>query len=264
MKVLVLGCGPAGLMATHAVAQAGHQFIVVSKRVEQSHLFGCQYLHSPIPGMTEEGPVRVKYQLTGTPDQYREKVYGPNSTVEVSPESLSAEHDAWDIRSTYDNLWKEYARDVLQGTVNSATLSEATKEWNPDFVISTVPAPALCAVPEHTFAVEKVWAAGDAPALGKKSPVRAPKNTVLLNGEKAPAWYRVANVFGHTTAEWPERTQPPYAGVTAVQKPLTTTCTCWPQVQRLGRYGQWKKGVLSHEAFFTTQDMLAGEGYVDG
>lgn len=258
MNILILGCGPAGLMAAHAATLAGHDVVVVSKK-RKSELFGAQYLHQPIPGMTESAPVAVNYVLQGTADGYREKVYGKESRVEVSPETLTGKHDAWDIRSTYDNLWNEYEGLVRDGLVTGQYLAMAMESWLPDFTVSTIPAPSLCTDDAHTFSAETVWAIGDAPDRGVTCPVPVPRNTVTCNGEPAPAWYRAANVFGHKTAEWPERKKPPFGAPAAVLKPTTTDCRCYPEVQRLGRYGAWKKGVLSHEAFFTMEAMLSGK-----
>src|SRR3546814_9008500 len=42
-----------------------------------------------------------------------------------------------------------------------------------------------------------------APEIGIKLPYHAQPNTVICNGEQSPSWYRLANVFGRTTVEWP-------------------------------------------------------------
>lgn len=255
MNVLILGCGPAGLMAAHAAFIEGHNPVIVSK-ARKSYLFGAQYLHQPIPGATDNAPIQVDYRLQGTSDEYRVKVYGPNSRVDVSPDTLIGKHDAWDIRSTYDHLWHFYERYIMNQEVTGKTLGMAMESWMPDLTISTIPRPALCIDPSHSFGAETVWAIGDAPEFGKTCPVKVRPNTVICNGEDAPAWYRAANVFGHTTAEWPERKKPPFGTPAAVLKPTTTNCTCYPDVVHLGRYGAWQKGVLSHEAFFRTQEIL--------
>lgn len=255
MNILILGCGPAGLMAAHAAVLEGNDVVIASNK-RKSHLFGCQYLHAPIPGMTDQPAVTVEYRLQGDVDGYREKVYGPGSSVDVSPETLRGFHPAWDIRSTYDNLWDAYSEYVQELNLDAATLAVVLNTWKPDFTVSTIPLPRLCSA-GHAFSHETVWAIGDGP--DQVCPISMPKNTVVCNGEVDYAWYRAANVFGYKTAEWPERRKPPFGRPAAVQKPTTTTCNCYPEVQRLGRYGAWKKGVLSHEAFFTMQSMLRGE-----
>lgn len=240
-------------MAAHAATLAGHDVSVISKK-RKSELFGAQYLHGPIPGMTTSAPVRVKYVLQGTSEGYKQKVYGPKSRVVVSPETLENTHDGWDIRSTYDNLWDRYEDKVIHGpSLDGPTVDLLIDRWQPEFVVSSIPAPFLCTDDTHNFRSETVWAIGDAPERGVRCPVRqAPKNTVICNGEDAPAWYRASNIFGYRTAEWPYDKRPPI-DVSEVLKPLDTTCTCRPEIMRVGRYGLWRKGVLSHSSFQQVQ-----------
>jgi hypothetical protein len=257
VKALVFGCGPAGLLAAHAFAIGGHDVLILSKK-RKSEMYGAQYLHAPIPGMTEDPGRVITYRLDGTPDQYRAKVYGPQSRVQVSPEDLAGQHLGYDIRRTYDNLWDTYGDYVQPYDVTPASVAAAVKDLNPDVTVSSVPAPALCCHDEHTFTSEQVWAIGDAPERGVFCPVKVPKETVVCNGEPSPAWYRAANVFGRSTAEWPHKTKPPIEGVSEVTKPVRTTCDCLPNVVRVGRYGKWQKGVLSHEAFRDVLGLLGG------
>lgn len=259
MKVAVLGCGPAGLMAVHALKHAGVVDVAIYSKPRKSEMFGAQYLHAPIPGATTSAPVTIRYRLEGTADGYRAKVYGvgpPGMTV--SPEEYGNEHDAWDIRSTYDELWKMY------GSLVEPWVADMTKVANlvftNDLVISSIPAPYLC-VKEgaHTFHAQEIQALGDAPERGQTIPYKAPKNTVICNGEKDVSWYRLSNLFGYNTVEWSSRVQVPLKGVATLQKPLWTNCDCFPTIIRVGRFGRWEKGVLSHTAYQDTLGMLVHE-----
>lgn len=255
-SVLVFGCGPAGLMVAHAAALADCNVKIVSRK-RKSQLFGAQYLHGPIPYVTTDLPVRVRYELRGTPLEYRDKVYGKGWRGTVSPEDVEADHDAWDIRAAYDKLWEMYSPYIVDvGEIAIPTdFGDLASGVSADVVFSTVPALALCHNEEHSFGAKEIWAVGDAPELGQRCPVPAPKSTVVCNGEKEPAWYRAANVFGHTTAEWAMR--PPISGVANVLKPLKTDCDCYPDIARAGRYGKWEKGVLTHHAFEEAVRVLA-------
>lgn len=261
MKVLVLGCGPSGLAAAHAATELGHDVMVASKK-RKSQMFGAQYLHAPIPGVTPADEWReVTYDLRGTYEQYRRKVYGENARVtSVSPEEFGKPHRAWDIRSTYNELWLRYEDIVLNhqwDPVSSGQMLEEAQANNV-MVVSSLPAELLCQKPlEHKFLYQKIWAAGDAPELDRWSPVRCAPDTIVCNGEASPHWYRVAQVFGLVTCEWPETPKPPFA-VSEVRKPISTTCDCWPNVLRVGRYGQWKKGVLVHHAYAEVMEALVG------
>lgn len=225
------------------------------KGPRKSEMFGAQYLHSPIPGMTTTAPVTVKYKLTGTAEEYRNKVYGPTYNGPVSPEELAGEHDAWDIRSTYDELWDAYSGLVEQVELTPQHVAQIVLAS--EMVVSSVPAPILCMRPGiHTFHASQVQALGDAPERGQLIPYRTqvPNNTVSCNGESSPSWYRLSRLFDYATVEWAGNVTVPLSGVATVQKPLYTDCSCFPSIRRVGRYGKWVKGSLSHEAF---QDVLA-------
>lgn len=263
MRVAVLGCGPAGLMAAHAAKVCGGRVDIYSRR-RKSELYGCQYLHAPIPGMTDVAPVIVRYMVHGDIDSYQAKVYGDTWDGKVSPEDLVGEHDAWDIRRTYDNLWREYGG-YVHGTELSAGWLGNFMEVDArkyDIIISSVPRSVLCAG-DHRFDYQSVLALGDAPERGVFVPDRLPDNTVLCNGLDIPSWYRASKVFGYATLEWPIGATLPDALVklepSRVGKPLSHNCDCWPELMHVGRYGRWEKGVLSHTAFQDVSALLVTE-----
>lgn len=252
MKVLILGCGPAGLIAAHAAYSRGVDFVVVSK-ARKSFMNGAQYLHAPIPGVSLADPFLINYEISGSVAGYRDKVYGPNAKVEVSPETLVGRHLAWDIREAYDALWTMYGPDVQDVTVSPKILSKLIAEWNPDAVISTIPARILCYNSRHKFESEQVWATNELECS-------LSDNTVLCNGEPGFDWYRASKIQGFTNTEWPHDKYPlSYNGqIWRVEKPLRTDCRCFPDVHRLGRYGKWTKGVLSHEAWEEANKIMDG------
>jgi len=246
-------------MSAHAYAIDGHDVLIYSRK-RKSEMYGAQYLHAPIPGMTPGAAFTVNYELRGTALEYRAKVYGPDSRVAVSPESLLGAHDGWDIRGTYDELWRTYGRYVQDIDLNPKVFSELLDILRPDQVVCTVPRPLLCKEEAHTFAAQRVWAIGDAPERGIFCPVSVAKNTVVCNGEAVPGWYRAASILDYSTAEWPHDHKPPISNVSEIDKPLWHNCTCWPDVLFLGRFGEWNKGVLSHEAFWKAQTNSAMTG----
>lgn len=263
--VYVLGAGPAGLLAATAAEERGCEVLVFTRggpggQPAKSELYGCQYLHAPVPTDSIAGnPDRVRYLLDGTAAGYREKVYGERWQGQVSPDEYGPEenHMAWDLRAVYDELWEKWHYRMAVAELNAPLVQELLDKGKPYRMLSTVPAPALCGDDEHNFLAQQVWAFGEAP--GRVSPVPCPPFTVVCNGDRDTGWYRVANVYGHTTVEWPgTRRQPPIEGVVKVQKPLRTDCECWihnPAFRRLGRYGRWQKGVLVHTAYYDALEM---------
>jgi hypothetical protein len=251
LKVVVLGCGPAGLMAAHAAAMAGCDIRIISK-ARKSHMRGAQYLHAPIPVASRAAPFRISYTLLGTPFQYRRKVYGDSWDGTVSPEDLAEDHDAWDIREAYNWLWDTYGDYVQDFDLSSEGLMRAMRSEQvktADFVISTVPATLLCRN-NHTFSYSEIWST-DNPIVALAD------DHVVCNGTGSAAWYRAARIQGWDTVEWSSSiSRPPVTPLWQVTKPLKTNCTCLPRIHRMGRYGKWEKGVLSHSAFYETAELI--------
>lgn len=255
MKVAVLGCGPAGLMAAQAAADADAEVIIYSK-ARKSHMFGAQYLHRVIPGITDiDNCVSVDYLLQGSVDEYRRKVYGPMWDGKVSPEDFAGTHHAWDIREAYDRLWEIWEGRIEDVTIDPAGLHNLSG-YGFDAIINSVPLDSLCPM-GHTFGFTTIIAAGDAPELGIKLPYYCPDNTVICNGDDAPSWYRLSNIYGYKTVEWSaDIGRVPIPSASTVRKPTFTNCDCHPGVIRVGRYGTWSKGVLSHQAYYDVKDAL--------
>lgn len=199
-------------------------------------------------------PVQVKYRLEGSPEMYWRKVYGEQRVTSVSPEELGGEHQAWDIRDAYNQLWDIWWPQIKYGFVGPEEVHTLKfKEFLGDFdaVVSTIPRMAWCKGDSHDFKSTLIYAIGDAPELGITVPIRPNEdNSVICNGLPDVGWYRLSRVFGHNTMEWPGRRKPPYEHVVPVHKPVSTDCDCWAgEVAFMGRFGEWKKGVLAHQVF---------------
>lgn len=265
-RAIVLGCGPAGLMAVHGLLMAGVEDVRVFSKPRKSFMRGAQYLHEPIPRATPThyastemkrwipSEFQVKYDLVdGTADEYRRKVYGETSTVEVSVETLETDHPAWDIRVTYDALWDLYSDSIRPFDVSPYSLLHLHEKWKPDLVVSSVPAPLLCEN-GHGFTSESVWVTDR--ALGP----HPEDNTVVCNAGSDVGWYRSSMIQGWGNTEWPERKKPPLSEdrLWLVDKPLKTSCDCFGDILRVGRYGKWTKGILSHTAYWDAVEAAMG------
>jgi len=244
--VVVLGCGPAGLAAARAAVQSGREAVIVSNTDRPSRLYGCQYLHAPIPGFDHIRSTFVSYDLIGTPEQYRRKVYGDKWEGRVSPEDFVGAHEAWDIRMTYRKMWTHL---IELGTVGlysgvqieNGVIPDLVYQLDPGRIISTIPAPALC-YRDHKFSYHKIY------ANGSTAEQTLEDDSVTCDGTDGHAWYRVSRVFGYETIEW--ASMPKVAvPVACVLKPLETECDCYPEIYRVGRYGAWRKSYLVHEVY---------------
>lgn len=260
ISVAILGCGPAGLFAAHAAEKSGYDFVILSKN-RKSYMRGAQYLHCPIPDLSGD-PFRVTYELWGDVEGYRQKVYGDMSDILVSPETLVGTSDAWDIREAYDKAWDLYHSRIVDVDVadyvgsSGSILDQLVERYS--LVISTIPGPILCHRRDaHSFLSKRVWVTEGLkrPAeMGFQDAHNAPReNLVVCSGDPDDWWYRQSRIHGWENTEFPAQHMPNWEGkVHEVVKPISTDCTCYPGIIRMGRYGQWKKGTLSHEAYYET------------
>lgn len=247
-KAAVLGCGPTGLFAAHALATLGWDFTILSIK-RRSEMYGAQYLHEPIPGLAENRTTVLDYRLRGTIDEYLTKVYGNQPVPFVSPEKLLGRHTIWNIRSAYYKAWSLYVDKI---TPLKIAANEVRSLAALDLVVITIPADQVCFNPTHKFESQNVWAVGDAPERGIFCPVKVPEDTIICNGLPSDTWYRASNVFGYNTVEWPYHYLAPESEEAyLVNKPISTDCSCFVGAPylKVGRYGAWSKSTLSHHAY---------------
>lgn len=244
--VAILGCGPAGLMAAHAVGLAGRPLSLHS-RPQKSVLGGAQYLHSSVPMLTGARPdFYVTNRLMGSPAQYKYKVYGIDPMTIPTRVSADAVTDGetfgvWDLNKVYDTLWNANVHAINEADINPDWLDKHSNEF--ELIISTVPRYLLCRG-MHQFKAQDIWIQPGPAAF-------IPEGEVHYNGESSPAWYRASNINGSGGIEWSTNgPRPPVEGLVRVSKPLVTNCDCFPEVWKVGRYGEWRKGVLTHDAFW--------------
>jgi hypothetical protein len=212
-------------------------------------------LHAPIPGYEYVVHTTVGYHLIGTADEYRLKVYGKKWKGKVSPEDFVGEHEAWDIRATYLELWADLHTNrnvefVKVPEIKHGLMPDAIFQFEPRIIISTIPAPKLCDNSEHKFIHHTIY------ANGSTKPGTESVDTIVCDGTRANAWYRNACVFGFRTTEWSHRPTNGDMTVT-VKKPLTTDCDCCPAVYRIGRYGKWQKSYLVHQVYPEVTELLS-------
>jgi hypothetical protein len=75
MRLAIVGCGPAGMLAAHACFLEGVEFEVFSNVDQPSLIGGAQYLHEFIPGI-EIRPGKVDYKFVGDRQGYHIKAHG--------------------------------------------------------------------------------------------------------------------------------------------------------------------------------------------
>lgn len=260
IKIIILGCGPAGLLAAHAARQQKYQPLIISKK-QPSKIGGAQYLHRPILGVTGLEPDGViDFRKCGTATGYAKKVYGRSRQTSWD-QFQAGPHQCWNLRAAYNRLWGEFEPNIVDMEITPVRLARLLESEIFAGVISTLPLKALCVQQNHWFKEKEVWISEDANVLTASADrlrwdERLPDNAIIWNGSPEVRWYRQSCIFGFPGTEWPMN--PMDRKVVKVTKPLSTNCNCWPTMIKVGRYGQWKKGVLTHHAYEDTIKSLVG------
>lgn len=253
MKVIVIGCGPAGLAAAHAAVGLGAEVKVIApKRMSPQH--GPLLLQRPIPGINNDHPDGTIHQrvIGGSILDYRYKLYG-DINIGINGDILRPQYHAWDHRKTYETLWELYSGLVEDRMVTSRELSRM--HYQADLVVSTANAQSLCGnhgtlgKGPHHFLYKEVA------VTPEFSYPDQPDNTIIFNGGDEYAWVRSSRVLGVPVTEWRIGHHP--VGARVIRKPIETDCSCYPHVLRTGRFGAWKNETWIDTAYWDTYSALA-------
>jgi hypothetical protein len=251
----ILGSGPAGLLAAHALALADREFDIFSLG-EPSRLVGPQYLYQHIPEVTGMEPEGYVHQVCrGTMEGYRRKLYGSVDPGWIE-RPLAPGYNAWSLLAVYERLWLLYSARVKPMEIGPKALAGLLSSREYGRIISTIPATAICAS-MHRFTAWSILVADR-----MVEPIA--DNTIVFNGQDSPAWVRESNIFGRQTTEWPltildparKRTKPPLPDMYEFEKPLRTNCDCFPEVIRMGRFGKWRNETWAHDAYNEAKELV--------
>jgi hypothetical protein len=256
--IIILGCGPAGLLAALAALQSNFPVIMISHK-RKSNLGGAQFLHRKIPDLGEPDG-HVHYIVRGDAGIYRQKVYQDTQVDFVSFENVKdgLTVSAWNLRRVYDELWENFSDNVMDMTVTPSDVIDWLESDQYTAVISTIPARDLCLSQlgwireDHKFFSQRI-------RIYPEAIMDLPDNTIYYDGTQDHSWYRCSNLFDIGQTEYPEHIAAIVSPLIEVRKPVFTNCSCfmgYPNFLRLGRYGTWSKGQLSHDAYFGTWTAL--------
>jgi hypothetical protein len=221
---------------------------------QPSVIYGAQYLHKPIPGLSSQRPDgNIRTLRVGRPEVYAKRVYGNGQHVTSWTKVLPLV-PAWNLRETYERAWQKYKDNIADMTVSPTDVAELTSEF--DLVISTIPLWSICLLPnEHRFNSVSILVKKD---VHLRRPIAKEEHWVIYNGTNQHDWYRASVIFGCPSIE--ARSHPKLvnqAGWESGFKVVDTNCDCHPNIVRAGRMGLWTRGVLTHHAFETTLGAIA-------
>jgi hypothetical protein len=249
--VVVLGCGPTGLLVAWAVEQAGHTPRVISRK-EKSVIPGSQHLHGPVPGITSQYPEgTIQFVRLGTAEGYAKKVY-QDAERETGWDNYLQVYPSWNVLEAYDKLWEHFEGQIIDqeirgGAYRLQQLYELIT--SSDLIISTLPAKAICHDPAHIFKGTQYWIKQlPTPEADREHEI------VVYNGLLTDPWYRWSILGGLCSIEYT------YEGRHALQrddgenwisgfKAIENNCDCWPDIARCGRWAEWTHGVTMFKAY---------------
>lgn len=242
MKFHVLGCGPAGLLAAHAGVTAGLEVQVHSIKMP-SDIKGAQFIHQPVEGLTYPEPdFMVLFEKWGHKEVYAEKVYG-DPDAPCSWDLFSGEVPAWSMIEVYQNLWEKYQGLVMDCEIRAPYIKDLLETG--DIVVSSITPQGYCTKEDHLFQWQNVWINEECnvPNTTKE------RNVIVYNGAQDEDWYRSSMLGGFGSTEWGQK---PQEVQRTSRKPLSTNCDCflaYPDFWRIGRFGEFKKGLLVSDAY---------------
>ena len=236
----VLGCGPAGLLAAHALADK-HEVHVHSIK-EPSDIRGAQFIHEQIPYATDAQPdCMVEFRKVGTKEGYADKIYG-NPEHPCSWDGYDGFVPAWNMIEVYGKLWHKYEHLIHDTEIRRPYIEKLLEDEN-NLVISTLHPAAYDPDADYEYTV--VYINEDAQFTDE--------NVVVYNGSPDDDWYRSANIMGHGSTEVGAKgTLRNQRGFVRRLKPLRTSSVMFDDCDRfvrVGRFGEFKKGVLVHDAY---------------
>lgn len=254
MEVAILGCGPAGLIAAHAVEKFGGEPTIISSKVK-SVIPGSQYLHEPIPGLTSVYPENtVQYVRMGTAQGYAKKVYGDADRY-TGWDNYRALYPSWNVVKAYDTLWERYEDCIINFSLHNTEDIKGIIDTY-ELIISTIPQQYLC-VAEHEFV--------GVPYLIKPLPlpeVDRGHDLVIYNGMFHDHWYRYSILGDRCSIEttWGQAAEQDDDWLSGT-KAVSNNCDCWGESGRLvraGRWAEWKHGVLLHDVYHRVKEVMNG------
>lgn len=246
LKVAILGCGPAGLLAAHAAMLHGHDYAIFSRPVA-SQLRGAQYLHESVPDLHLPGPRAIYIFKYGDEAGYAKKLYNDPNKETSFGKMKSGPHLGWSLQCTYELLWARHEDRIVPSEIRAEDISWYEKRYN--FILSTIPQKFLCQNPAHEFTYVTEYVRSGRLFLGERD---VPANHIVYNGLPNYQWHRASNLDGALEYEFAQ----PVPGADKVMKPQWTDCDCNPGVHRLGRYGKWQRDELVTDAFNEAYELL--------
>ena len=244
-KLIIWGSGVDGALAVHAAEMAGREWLWIGSGEPEELNLSERRLFREIPDLL------ISWRLMDIDRT------GPPRALPIEPIPV------WDLREVYEALWGRYAAQLQEAEILPLLKAwQATKPEKRADVVSTLPAPHLCGVitglQQGTCKLE-----AETVVFSTQQVAQLTLDTWMFNGEKSPSWSEAGRLFGGRYTEWIPGREPRFLETQTHQRPLSGSCQCWPEIERVGNLATWTPGLNRGEAFWTLYDSLTGEGGED-
>jgi hypothetical protein len=264
MKIIVIGCGPAGLAAAHAAVGLRADVEIIAPKV-MTPQEGPLLIQRPIPGINTDQPHGTIHQIVigGSILDYRMKLYG-DINIGINGNILKPYYHAWRHKETYEKLWAEHSHRITDRKLTAREMRSI--HHDADLVVSTASRRNMCTM-QHNFLYKEVA------VTPEYSYPQQTDNTIIFNAfkgvtftEKFPSalhgidsrWVRSSRVFGVPVTEWHVgSTHGMPSGARIIKKPIGTDCDCYPNILWTGRFGAWRNETWIDTAYWDTYNAIS-------
>jgi hypothetical protein len=254
MRVVIIGCGPAGLAAAHAAFGLGCDVVIYAPK-QKTPQRGPLLIQRPIPGINvshPDGSIR-QFVVGGSILDYRYKLYG-DVNIGINGDILKPVYHACRHQETYDQLWRRYKHAITDRIVSKLEMTRIDRDG--DLVVSTANAMLMC--DRYPYPAENgghEFVSAEVAVTTMASYPNQPDNTIVFNAGTEYPWVRSSKIFGAEVTEWLANDEMPvYARL--IRKPISNTCNCYPKVLRTGRFGAWRNETWVDTAYWDTYEAI--------
>lgn len=265
MRAVVIGAGPAGLLAAWGAMQEGAQVIILDAKPQYRPwtIFSLQYLHDPC-GLPEKEVRKLWLEYDFIYSEADNKVFEHDELEELIANAYNRklqrkEGDVnstrflwespisvWSLKDAYKFLWDMCRRSVVQQVVTWDSIIAMAGDF--DVVINTAPLDLLrpdLEWPIRHGLIQMDWSPLDP----------HPSDTCIYNLDPDVPWYRATKLDGGVATEF-------VSGSTAAAQPLRKVAAGGEipdhpaNVFFTGRWGSWDPTKLTHHAYQEAREIV--------
>jgi len=253
MRVAILGFGPSALFSILACNDFGISPTVMAYGFEAPPVVGCFFYHWT-PTWIEEmvGASRISVMTYGNEKTYIKKQWGDTEGITSSFNKYTGAVIGYNPHAVNQVIMEIAHFEKVQIFKSGGFyLSDVCNKY--DYVIQTFPTKeSYYTRPPLVYIPVSIQSSNE------------PSNFIVYSGIEGDRWVRMSNLFGKRFTEYPPNFIVP-SGDVIVIKDMYPNVAEYQRYENdlhnlhmVGRFAQWKRTMLSHEAYGRVQNILKG------